>query len=114
MEERQLLQESVAAFLSPAWRILAVDTRALASGMSAAPVQRHELLLTTSGGDTRSLRLVTKSAELRERRVLAWLTAQQQPNVPFSHASDLTTDGPALVCMQDVGDTRRPASLEPI
>jgi len=114
IEERQLLQETVAAFLSPTWRIIAVNSRAMVSGMSDAPVRRHELLLGTSNGDTSSLRLVTKSAELRERRVLAWLTAQRQPNVPFAHMADLTTDGPALVCMQDAGDTRRPTSLEPI
>jgi thiamine kinase-like enzyme len=114
MEERRLLQETVTAFLSPAWDIVSVETRALASGMSEAPVSRHELLLACPGGKTRSLRLVTKSAALRERRTLAWLTAQHQPNVPFSHTTDLTTDASALVCMQDVGDARRPTSLEPI
>lgn len=113
-DQYELLQAIVADFFSPTWRIVAVDTRELASGLSAAPVRRHELLLEAAGGETKSQRLVTKSAELRERRVLAWLTGQQQPNVPFSHTLDLTTDGPALVCMQDVGDTRRPTSLEPI
>jgi thiamine kinase-like enzyme len=34
--------------------------------------------------------------------------------VPFAHTLDLTSDTPALLCQQDVGDTCRPTSLDPI
>ncbi|MDQ2744863.1 MAG: aminoglycoside phosphotransferase family protein [Chloroflexota bacterium] len=57
---------------------------------------------------------MTKEAELVERRVLALLTAQGQPNVPFSHSADLTTDSPALVCLQDLGDVHLPTVLDSI
>ncbi len=46
--------------------------------------------------------------------MLALLNEQSQPNVPFSHTIDLTTDAPARMCLQDVGDTYRPVSLAPI
>jgi thiamine kinase-like enzyme len=113
-EAERLLQATVAAHCSPAARIARVDARPIASGMSGAAVWRCEVILERASDGIDSVRLVTKSAGLRERRVLAWLAAQHQPNVPFCTTLDLTTDGPALVCLQDVGDTRRPTSLEPI
>jgi thiamine kinase-like enzyme len=82
--------------------------------MSGAVVHRHELILEEEQGDTRHVRLVTKAADLGERRVLALLTAQRQPSVPFSHTLDLASEAPKLACLQDVGDTRRPNSREPI
>ena len=82
--------------------------------MSGAAVRRYELVLDGAQGGTQRVRLVTKAAHLLERRVLALLTAQGQPSVPFTHTLDLTTEGPALICQQDVGDRCRPTSLEPI
>jgi Phosphotransferase enzyme family len=111
----QLLQKTVTAHVSPAARMARVETLpAILSGMSGAAVRRYEVVLEGVDDGVRRVRLVTKSADLRERRVLAWLGAQRQPNVPFCTTLDLTTDGPALVCLQDLGDTRRPTSLEPI
>jgi aminoglycoside phosphotransferase (APT) family kinase protein len=111
----QLLQQTVTAHVSPEARVVRVDTLpAIPSGMSGAAVRRYEVVLDGVDDGESRVRLVSKSAELRERRVLAWLGAQRQPNVPFCATLDLTTDGPALVCLQDVGDTRRPTSLEPI
>jgi hypothetical protein len=67
-----------------------------------------------SGGQDAEASLVTKVAIRREWDTLRYPNAQQQPNVPFVYALDETDDDHLLVCMQDVGDTRRPTSLEPI
>jgi GNAT superfamily N-acetyltransferase len=57
---------------------------------------------------------VTKVVTRQEWHVLRHLNAQQQPNVPFAYALDEREGDHLLVCMQDVGDTTRPTSLEPI
>ena len=57
---------------------------------------------------------MTKRAHLAERRVLALLAAQGHACVPFSHAVESTLDGPALVCLEDLGRRHRPTSLDPI
>jgi len=110
----QLLQETVTLHLSPTARVVEVETVPLPAGLSGAPVQRHQVTLEHPSGARDQVWLVTKEAWFRERRVLAWLNAQRQASVPFSHTLDLETDAPAPVCMQDVGDTRRPSSLDPI
>ena len=51
---------------------------------------------------------------MSERRVFAHLNAQAQPNVPFSHTLDLTTDAPMPICVQDLGSVQRPTSLDHI
>jgi thiamine kinase-like enzyme len=113
-ELAQLLQETVSAHISPSSRVVHVTSRPIIPGMSGASVRRHELVLEEEHGFTRRVRLVTKAADLRERRVLAMLTAQRQASVPFSHTLDLTTEAPRLICLQDLGDTRRPTSRDPI
>jgi hypothetical protein len=109
-----LLQATVTTFVSPTASVLDVERLPVQSGNSGAAVHRYQVTLELPSGSREQVRLVTKEAGLLERRVLAWLTAQGQKNVPFSHSLDFTTDGPALVCQQDVGDTYRPTSLEPI
>jgi aminoglycoside phosphotransferase (APT) family kinase protein len=111
---QHLLQETVTTHVASSTRIASVETVALSPGLSGAAVHRHHITLQDSSGRATQAQLVTKEAWLRERRVLALLTAQRQPNVPFTHTLDLTTEGPALICQQDVGDIRRPTSLEPI
>lgn len=111
---QRLLQETVAEHVSPHARVLGAESLPIEPGMSGATVRRYCLALEYPTGEIATVRLVTKQAELRERRVLAWLVAQRQNAVPYSCAQDLTTDEPALVCMQDVGDTSRPVSLDPI
>jgi aminoglycoside phosphotransferase (APT) family kinase protein len=110
----RLLQETVTTHIAPSARLASVETVPLHPGMSGAAVHRHQVALQHPSGRMDRAQLVTKEAWLRERRVLALLTAQRQPNVPFTHTLDLTTEAPALICQQDVGDTRRPTSLEPI
>lgn len=110
----RLLQETVSAYLSPVARIAAIEPRPIEAGLSGAAVRRYRVEMDGPSFARRELSLVTKEAELVERRVLALLTAQGQPNVPFSHSADLTTDGPALVCLQDLGDAHRPTVLDSI
>jgi hypothetical protein len=109
-----LLQETIAAHVSASACLVGVTSTPIASGMSGASVRRHQVAVECQSEGEYQVSLVTKEAGLLERRVLVWLTAQKQRNVPFSHTLDLAADGPALVCQQDVGDTYRPTSLEPI
>jgi aminoglycoside phosphotransferase (APT) family kinase protein len=111
---QRLLQETVSTQISSTARVASREILPIGSGMSGATLRRYRVTLENSSGESRQVELVTKEAHLRERRVLAWLNTQRQPNVPFSHTLDLTTEGSALICMQDVGDTYRPTSLEPI
>ncbi|HEU5099817.1 MAG TPA: hypothetical protein VFU22_12390, partial [Roseiflexaceae bacterium] len=94
-------------------QITAVSSADLKSGLSGALVQRHTISY-TSHAQQATTSLVTKVATQHEWRVLDYLNAQRQPNVPFAHAFEGTSDEDLLVCMQDVGDTTRPTSLEPI
>jgi len=110
----RLIQETVTAYLSPVARVAAVAPRPIGAGLSGAAVRRYRVDVDPPSLAPGGLSLVTKEAALVERRVLALLAAQGQPNVPFSHSADLTTDGPALVCLQDLGDTQRPTVLDPI
>src|SRR5262245_27384848 len=97
---RALLQETVAAHVARTARIRMVVSTPLQPGLSGADVCRHELILEGMPEGAERVSLVTKAAWLRERRVLAWLGAQRQPSVPFSHTLDLATEGPTLVCLQ--------------
>jgi len=42
------------------------------------------------------------------------LQSQPQPNIPFAHAIDTVHGERPQICLQDVGDQKRPASLDPI
>jgi len=110
----RLLQETVSAYLSPVARVAAIEPRPIGAGLSGAAVRRYRVEIDPPSFAPGELSLVTKEAGLVERRVLALLAAQGQPNVPFSRSADLTTDGPALVCLQDLGDAHRPTVLDSI
>jgi aminoglycoside phosphotransferase (APT) family kinase protein len=108
-----LLAQTLARFVEPTAQIAEVTATALAPGMSGATVHRYRVGY-TAGGQQTNTSLVTKVATRREWDVLRYLNAQQQPNVPFAHALDEGRTDRILICMQDVGDTTRPTSLEPI
>jgi fructosamine-3-kinase len=109
----ELLAQTLARFVEPRAQIAEVTTTALAPGMSGAAVHRYRIGY-TAGGQQTNTSLVTKVATRREWDVLRYLNAQQQPNVPFAHTLDEGSSDRILICMQDVGDTTRPTSLEPI
>jgi phosphotransferase family enzyme len=114
-----LLQATVARHVDPAARIAGVRALPIETGASGAPVRRYELTLTggppaASNAAPATVRLVTKEAGPVERRALAHLHARGLPGVPFSHTLAPDTGAPALVAMQDVGDTHRPNSRSPI
>jgi hypothetical protein len=113
-EVRSLLQQTVIAFVSPTARVVGAASLPIGAGLSGAAVRRYQLTLVQAEGTLSQVRLVTKETHLRERRVLTRLVGQRQKAIPFSHTLDLTSDGSARIAMQDVGDTRRPTSLEPI
>jgi fructosamine-3-kinase len=109
----ELLAQTLECFVDPAVQIVQVIGLEIEPGMSGASVRRYRIRYTSGGWDA-DASLVTKLATRQEWNVLRYLNAQQQPNVPFAYALDESDDDHLLVCMQDVGDTTRPTSLEPI
>lgn len=102
-----LFQATLAAHVAPDARVLAVQERERgAQGYSGATLRYYDVTYAASGA-TRQIVLVTKDAPLHERRTLAWLGAGGLP-VPFCHTPDLTSDAPAPVCMQYVGEIPQP------
>jgi len=108
-----LLAHTLRRWIDPAAQLNEVTSADIQRGMSGAPVRRHRISY-TSGGQDRAASLVTKIATRHEWDTLRELNVQQQPNVPFADALDESGGDHLLVCMQDVGDRRRPTSLEPI
>ena len=113
-EEHALLEATVSKYVSPEVRILSVRELAGHVRISNVAVRRYELILAGIPTGRATLRLIIKRSVLSERRVFAHLNAQAQPNVPFSHTLDLTTDAPMPICVQDLGSVQRPTSLDPI
>lgn len=109
-----LLQATVRKYHLSTAHIRHVASLPIGAGLSGAAVRRYRIVLEEPSGGTSEIRLITKAASLVERRVFAVLNAQGQPNVPFSHTLDLHTDASTTLCMDDVGDTYRPTSREPI
>lgn len=106
----QLLEQTIRAYVCPEAHVMRFDTRPMGQderGYSGAQLRRHTVTFRTSEGDATTTTLVTKEAALVERRVLDLLTSQDQC-VPFSHALDLVSDHPALVCQQDLGGNSSP------
>jgi hypothetical protein len=108
----RLLQATIIRYVSGEARIEHILSSPIAPGLSGAKIQRHQLTLKTSWGQTQTS-LVTKETGLLERRILAQLNQQGQQAIPFSHALDLTTDAPTLVCLQDLGTQQRPDATGP-
>jgi aminoglycoside phosphotransferase (APT) family kinase protein len=109
----QLLQDTVTRYVMPGAEIEIADVTPLRAGLSGAEIRRYRLDLRSPAGERATTSLITKQASRTERRVLAHLHGQRQPGVPFSRTLDMEADA-ALVCLQDVGDVRRPYSLDPI
>jgi hypothetical protein len=109
----ELLAQTLERFVDPAARLTEVTALDIEPGLSGASVRRYTISY-SSGGQDGAASLVTKVATRREWATLRYLNAQQQPNIPFAYALDESEGDHLLVCMQDVGDTTRPTSLEPI
>jgi len=108
-----LLAQTLARFVDARARLTEVTALDIEPGMSGALVRRYTIRY-TSGGQDGAASLVTKVATRHEWDTLRYLNAQRQPNVPFAYALDESDTDHILLCMQDVGDTTRPTSLEPI
>jgi hypothetical protein len=80
-------------------------------GQSGTRVRRFALTI-ANGEASRVERWIVKRAGRHERRVLALLRSQEQPGVPFAYVSDTESDGRVWIALLDVGETRRPTSLE--
>jgi Phosphotransferase enzyme family len=104
-----LIQATIAARITPDARVVAIEPRDGAQGYSGATLRYYDVAYERAGAPGQ-VALVTKDASLLERRSLAWLGERRLP-APFNYTTDLTTDAPALVCMQHVGDA--PPSGDP-
>ena len=111
---RDLLQATIDYHAFPGAQLRAVDELPIGSGMSGAEVRRYAVAFETEGGGIDRITLVTKLARPVERRVLALLNDQDHRAVPFAYSLASEGEGAALICLQDVGDVRRPVSLDPI
>lgn len=109
-ETDALIQATVTAHVAPDAQIVAVRQRAGgAQGFSGAALHYYDCDVTYERADgDGQITLVTKNAPLHERRTLVWLGARGMP-VPFSYTHDLTTDVPALICMQYIENAPAPA-----
>lgn len=98
-----LLEQTVSRYLRSDAQIIALEPLAIGKhgGMSGAALARYRVTYHSLDGEANAVTLITKRAHLRERKVLALLSAQRQA-VPFSHTLDLLTDEPRLLCQQDL------------
>jgi|GEM_PF-833767 len=108
-----LLAQTLARCIDPLAQLTQVTALDIQPGMSGASVARYRISY-RSGGLDAATSLVTKVATRHEWNILRQLNTQQQPNVPFAYSLDESDGDQLLVCMQHIGDTRRPTSLEPI
>src|SRR5438445_10818693 len=97
---RTLLSETVAAHVSPSARVVQSEAHPLQANMSGARMYRCDLALDTGPGSPKTVSLVIKEAELVERRALAHLYQQGQPNVPSTHSLDLSKDEALWMALQ--------------
>src|SRR5437879_4877425 len=111
---RTLLSETVAARVSPSARVVQGEAHPLQANMSGARMYRCDVVLDAGPGSQKSVPLVIKEAELVERRALAHLNQHGQPNVPYAHSLDLSTDEAVWMAMQYLEGQNRPSSLDPI
>jgi hypothetical protein len=111
---RTLLAETVAAHVAPSASVVRCDAHAMQANMSGARMYRCDVTLESKTSAPQTVSLVLKQAELAERRTLAHLNCQGQPNVPYTHSLDLSADAPAWMAMQYLDGKPRPSSLDPI
>src|SRR5713226_8812165 len=97
---RTLLSETVAAHVAPSARVVRGEAHPMRANMSGARMYRCEVVLDTGPSSPKTVSLVIKEAELVERRALAHLNQQGQPNVPYTHSLDLSKDEAVWMAMQ--------------
>ncbi|HZU12410.1 MAG TPA: aminoglycoside phosphotransferase family protein [Chloroflexota bacterium] len=108
----RLIDETLRRHVIGDAQVVAISSEPIEPGLSGATVARHSVTF-DSQGVRRTVSLVTKEASLIERRILALLQEQGQPGIPFNHSLTLT-EAVAPLCLEDLGDVRRPTSLDPI
>jgi hypothetical protein len=102
-EVRGLIAEFIASTFTPGARLVTLRPRAGgAQGYSGATLRYFDAAYERTG-EVGEVAVVTKPAGLNERRVLNWLGERNLP-VPRNYTRDLTTDGPAVVVQEHVGD----------
>jgi hypothetical protein len=102
---RAVIEETLARYYSPQARVRQVEPVPMADherGWSGAEIRRYKVSL--QQGEPVSL--LTKTMPRKERRVMDLLSQDGHRNVPFAYTHDLTTEGPVLTCLQDLGSTR--------
>lgn len=102
---RALIEETLARYHSPAVQVSHIETVVMADnerGWSGAEIRRYRVNFEQGN----SVSLLTKTMLLKERRALDLLSQDGHLNVPFTYTSDLTTEGPVLTCLQDLGRER--------
>src|SRR5262245_30202366 len=109
-----LLAETITRHVSADTRVLHRRSRPIETARAEREVFRHEVTYRVGDTHQETVRLITKRASFVERRTWQLLNRQNQAHVPFSHALDYADPEPTLICLQDVGDTTRPTSLDPI
>lgn len=108
---KQLLQETVDRYVLPRARIVSIEPEPMGAherGWSGDIVRRYRVIYDNLEGDAEIVSLLTKTALLKERRVLELLSEQGHANVPYTHSLDLHSDARMLVCLQDLGGERLP------
>jgi hypothetical protein len=102
---RSLIEDTIARYRSPRAQVKHVEAVPMAEderGWSGAEIRRYKVSLQRRN----SIMLLTKTMPLKERRVMDLLSQEGQSHVPFAYTHDLTTEGPVLTCLQDLGSTR--------
>ncbi len=107
----QLFEETIRRHIEPAAKVTgyeSVPTPERERVYGTAAVQRYAVQYDGHSGRRATVTLFVKDAPLVERRVLELFSRWAQAGVPYSHALDLTTDGPVPVCQQDLAPDEGP------
>jgi hypothetical protein len=99
---RFLVEETLAAYHSPQASVRQIELAPMAEderGWSGAEIRRYKVSL--QHGDP--VMLLAKTMLLKERRALCLLSQEGHAHVPYTYTDDLTTEGMAWSCLQDLG-----------
>lgn len=99
-ELNSTIEETVKQYVDPLAKIIAVEKQHIKLGFQSQDVQRHKVSYQLNNSLSEAY-LVTKKAELNERRVLNRLQSQLAA-IPFNWTKDIRNNAPSYVCMQDV------------
>jgi hypothetical protein len=113
-ETDRLIAATIERFVSPVSRIERIQALPIKSGITDVEISRALVNYLDEAGNPQQSRFVLKNASLVERRVLDRLQSAINPHVPFNHSLHPDSKGSSWVCMQDLGETYRPNSLESI